>query len=128
MRVDICSGVIFGNVVTRDRASGHAKAFHSAGAWPDFRDAARRDIMGVRLMRSSDESVGYSKMRGIEWMATLGASWSKLVRAWTRKDWSAASTGVVAARVREGMALEWTWCREKMESSVCLRDMELKKP
>ena len=80
------------------------------------------------MMRSSDESVGYSKMRGIEWMATLGASWSKLVRAWTRKDWSAASTGVVAARVREGMALEWTWCREKMESSVCLRDMELKKP
>ena len=127
MRADICSGDILGKVVTRERASGHRKAPHSAGAWPDLRDAARWDMMGVRFMRSSEESVGNSRMRGIEWMAALGASRSRSVRAWTRKDWSAASTGVVAARVREGMALVWTWCRERMESSVCLRDMELKK-
>ena len=100
MRTDICSGDILGKVVTSERASGHAKAFHSAGAWPDFRDAARWVMMGVRCMRSSEESVENSRMRGIEWMAALGASRSKLVRAWIRKDCSAVSTGVVAARVR----------------------------
>ena len=98
-----------GKVVTRERASGHAKALQSAGAWPDFREAARWDMMDVRFMRSSVGSVGNSRMRVMEWMATLGASWSKLVRAWTKKDCSAASTGVVAARVREGMAFECTW-------------------
>ena len=109
MRADICSGDILGKVVTRESASGHAKAPHSAAAWPDFRDAARWDMMDVRFVRSSVGSVGNSRMRVMEWMATLGASRSKLVRAWTKKDCSAASTGVVAARVREGMALECTW-------------------
>ena len=126
-RTDICSGDILGKVVTSESASGHAKASHRASAWPAFSDAARWDMMGVRFERSSEESVGNSRMRGIEWMATFGASLSRLVRAWVRKDRRVASTGMVAARVREGMALECTWCREKVESVVCSRGMELKK-
>ena len=86
MRADVCSGDILGKVVMSESASGHAKAFHRAGAWPDFRDAARWVMMGVRFMRSSEESVGNSRMRGVEWIATLGASRSRLVRAWVRKD------------------------------------------
>ena len=63
-------------------------------------------MMGVRFVRSSEESAGNNRMRGIEWIAVFGASSSRFVRAWCRKECSVASTGVVAARVREGMALE----------------------
>ena len=41
-------------------------------------------------------------------MATLGASLSRSVSAWNRNDWRVASIGIVAAREREGIALECT--------------------
>ena len=127
IRADSCSGLVLGNVTTRERASGHANAVHSAGALPDFRDAARRCRIGVKSLRSSEGLIGNSMRRGMEWIATLGASSLRLVRACVRKDCRVASTGVVAARVREVMALEWTWWRERWLSSVCLRGMVRKK-
>ena len=52
--------------------------------------------------------------------------YSRLENAWNRKDWRVASIGMVAAREREGIALECTWWSEYGESVVCFRGMDWK--
>lgn len=126
MRDESCSGVVLGKVAMMERAASQSNAVHSAGALPALRDAARWLRIGVRFFRRSDGSTGNRSMRVMQWMATLGASSSRFVSAWNRKDWRAASTGMVAARDREGIALECTWWSECGESVVCFRGMDWK--